>query len=221
MISAALFDMDGLMIDSDRVISRAYETVLKEYGKEPRLNARGIVHTPGISALDNWRNLAKIYGIDADINELANKKNRLHDEYVKQGIDAMPGLMELLPLLREHNVKMAIASSSRRELVETIVHQLGIQQYFDAIVAGGEVAHGKPAPDIFLAGAAKLDANPADCVVFEDAIDGVRAAKTGGMACIAIPAASDLDNADFQIADIVLPSLEKVTWEIIASLSNQ
>lgn len=222
MISAALFDMDGLMIDSDRTISRACETVLKEYGLEPQLNDRGIVHTPGISAVDNWRNLVKVYSIDADINELANRKNRLHTEYMKQGVDAMPGLMGLLPMLREHDIKMAIASSSKRELVKYVVSYLGIQQYFDEIVAGGEIPQGKPAPDIFLAAAVKLSVDPTDCVVFEDAIDGVRAAKAGGMACVAIPAKNDLlDDSDFEIADIVLPSLEKVNWEVIANLSNQ
>jgi len=218
MISAALFDMDGLMIDSDQIISRAYETVLKEYGKEPQFNSRGIVHTPGISAVDNWKNLVKVYGIDADINELAAKKNRLHVEYMKEGVNAMPGLMELLPTLREHNIKMAIASSSNRELVESVVQHLGIKQYFDAIVAGGEVPHGKPAPDIFLVAAANLEVAPEDCVVFEDAIDGVRAAKAGGMSCIAIPSLDNLDNPEFKIADAVLPSLGQVDWDTITKL---
>jgi len=220
MISAALFDMDGLMIDSDRAISRSYEAVLKEYGKEPQFNSRGIVHTPGISAVDNWKNLVKVYGIDADIAELADKKNRLHVEYMKEGVDAMPGLSELLQMLKEHDVKMAVASSSIRELVEHVVQQLGIQNYFEAIVAGGEVAHGKPAPDIFLAAAAKLGVTPADCIVFEDAVDGVHAAKAARMICIAVPASDNLDNPDFRIADATLPSLERVSWEIITNLSN-
>lgn len=218
MITAALFDMDGLMIDSDRVISRAYETILKEYGKKPRLNARGVVHTPGISAIDNWRNLVEMYDIDADIHQLADRKNRLHVKYMKQGVDAMPGLMELLPVLREHRVKMAIASSSIRELIEHVAEHLGIQRYFDAIVAGDEVSSGKPAPDIFLAAAAKLGVDPIECVVFEDAIDGVRAAKAAKMSCIAVPIASDLHNSNFHIADAVLPSLKEVDWRTVAQL---
>lgn len=220
MITAALFDMDGLMIDSDRIISRAYETVLKEYGKEPKYNSRGIVHTPGISAADNWRNLVKVYGIDADIGDLAERKNRLHVEYMKQGVDAMPGLVNLLKILQEHHIKMAIASSSRRELVEYAIKYLGIQDYFDGVVAGNEVPNSKPAPDIFLAAAKVLGTSPSSCVVFEDAISGVRAAKAGGFPCVAIPAKDELDNPDFQIADIILPSLSQVRWEVIKGLGE-
>ena len=80
------------------------------------------------------------------------------------------------------------------------------------------VARGKPAPDIFLAAAAKLSVNPTDCVVFEDAIDGVRAAKAAKMYCIAVPTQSDLENTDFQIADLVLSSLEEVDWSTITEL---
>ena len=84
------------------------------------------VHTPGISAVDNWRNLVAVYGIDADIKVLADKKNALHTEYVKKGVNAMPGLMKLLVILRDHDIKMAVASSSMRPLVEIVIKHLGI-----------------------------------------------------------------------------------------------
>lgn len=220
MILAALLDMDGLMIDSDKVISRSYETVLREHGKTPVLNSYGVVHTPGLNATDNWRNLAKVYGIDTGIEELADRKNRLHAEYLKRGVNAMPGLLNLLSMFSEHRIKMAIASSSKRDLVDQVTRHLKISQYFNAIVAGGEVSNGKPAPDIFLEAATKLGVNPLECVVLEDAIDGVRAAKAAKMTCIAVPSRANLNNTDFQIADIVLPSLEQVSWDVIKNLSS-
>lgn len=216
MIRAAIFDMDGLMIDSDAIISRSYELILMELGKEPILNERGVVHTPGISAVDNWKRLAEIYGIQADIEYLAQRKNQLHVELIKQGVDPMPGLFEVLGMFKDHGIKMAIASSSKQKLVEFVVDHLNIGKYFYAIVAGDDVANGKPAPDIFLAAAESLEVQPIDCVVIEDSINGVRAAKAAGMKCIAVPAKSDLDDPAFEVADMVAASLENVNWDAIA-----
>lgn len=220
MISTAIFDMDGLMIDSNPIISKAYATVLSDYSKVPRLNSRGLVHTPGISAKDNWLKLVAIYGIDAKIDELAEKKNRIQVELIKSGVTAMPGLIGVLNMLRGHNVKLAVASSSTRELIEIILKQHRIEQYFDTVVSGTEVLHGKPAPDIFLEAANNLDVRASNCVALEDAIDGIRAAKAAGMKCIAIPSAVDLNNTEFRTADLVLPSLDQVTWNTINKLDG-
>lgn len=211
--------MDGLMIDSNIVISRAYEAVLREYGVKPKRNDQGIVQTPGISAQDNWRNLVKIYGINEDVELLAYKKNQLQINFIKQGVNAMPGLVSLLDLLSEHQIQMAIASSSIREVVEDVIQQLKIEHFFTAIVAGGEVTHGKPAPDIFLAAAKKMLMDPDDCVAFEDAFDGVVAAKAAGMKCIAVPAKAEPEYPKFKKADIVLPSLGQVNWKMITKLA--
>lgn len=210
--------MDGLMIDSDRIISQSYETVLKEYGAEPKVNERGIVHTPGISALDNWRNLTETYGIEADIDELAEKKNRIHSELIMQGVDAMPGLYDILAMLDSHGIKMAIASSSRREVIEHVLAHLKITHYFEIIVAGSDVEHGKPAPDIFLKAAENLGVKPEDCVVLEDAVNGVRAAKAAKMKCIAVPAPAEIENPEFKVADLMAESLGDITWVNLAHL---
>jgi len=86
MILAALFDMDGLMIDSNPIISKSYEIVLKEYGKTPKLNEIGLTHTPGISAVDNWRKLIGLYGIEENFEVLAEKKNIIQKQLLMQGV---------------------------------------------------------------------------------------------------------------------------------------
>ena len=220
MIKAAIFDMDGLMIDSNPIISRAYEEVLRECGVDkPTYNMQGIVHTPGISAKANWSRLVNKYGITVDIEQLAHKKNRIQTKLIKEGVVAMPGLFSLLTLLSEHGVVMAIASSSKREIILEVTRQLNISRYFSVIVAGDEVSHGKPSPDIFLLAATKLSLKPDDCVVFEDAIDGVRAAKSAGMACIAISAIENLNDPDFSVANLVETSLEHITWSSIENIA--
>lgn len=221
MIEAALFDMDGLMIDSDSVISESYETVMKEYGKKPKLNERGIVHTPGISAIDNWKTLASTYKINEDISILVSKKSKLHESLIKKGVKSMPGLHELLILLKDKNIKIAIASSSKMSVIHSVVEHLDIQKYFDVIVSGEEVENGKPAPDIFLKAAHKLNVKPMRCVVLEDSINGVKAAKAGGMKCIAIPAPADFDNMIYDKATIKLHSLEDISWATIQNLSEK
>lgn len=210
-IRAALFDMDGLMIDSDRIISRSYETVLEKHGIKPKLNHRGIVHTPGISSRDNWIRLMQEYSFEADIDELIVRKTQLHTQFMKEGVDAMPGLFDVLKMLKERGIKMAIASSSTREIIDAAVKHLKIEDYFDAIVSGNEVNRGKPAPDIFLKAAEKLGVPPKECVVFEDAVSGVQAAKAAGMKCIAIPLPTKISNPEFAIADNIFPSLTSVS----------
>ncbi len=199
------------MIDSDRIISRSYETVLEEYGIKPKLNHRGIVHTPGISSRDNWTHLMQEYSFDVDIDELVARKTQLHTQFMKEGVDAMPGLLDALKILQEQGIKMAIASSSTREIIDAAIKHLRLEDYFDVIVSGNEVESGKPAPDIFLKTAEKLGIQPKECVVFEDAASGVQAAKAAGMKCIAIPLPTEISNPEFAIADSILPSLTSVS----------
>lgn len=217
MLKAALFDMDGLMIDTERLHHESFKAVLEEYGILPKTNKQGVIHISGISAEDNWNRFKQQYGLEENTDILTQKKNNLHYKFLKEKVTAMPGLRELLTKLRTHNYKMAIASSSIRSHIDLVVKTLNINDYFNAIVSGDEVSHSKPAPDIFLMAASKLGVTPQECVVFEDAMNGMKAANAAGMRVIVVPNPFT-SHEDFSSADKIVSSLNKVDIGLLLSL---
>ena len=217
MIEAVIFDMDGLMIDSEPIQSQSFETVLKEYGREPICDDQGIVQIVGVSARDNWSLLKKRYGIEEDIQILIEKKRAAYISLLRKGVVPMPGLSSLLDHLRDHQVKKAIGSSSSKEHIDLVVTQLNLQRDFDVLVSGEQIKRGKPAPDIFLEIASQLHVSPTDCIVLEDAFSGVEAGKNAGMKVIAVPNRFTARH-DFTRADKVVLSLQHVNWGMISSM---
>ncbi len=217
MIRAALFDMDGLMIDTERLHHESFKTVLEQHGIAPAPDARGVIHTSGISAEANWERFKKQYGFDADTRELTKAKNDAHRKLLKNKLKAMPGLLDLLRDLKANGYKIAIASSSIREHIDLVVDRLGMSDFFDAITSGDEVTNGKPAPDIFLKAAMKLNVKPVECVVLEDAMHGMLAGKAAGMHVVVVPN-EFTQNEDFSAADLRVSSLEDLNSEKLGTL---
>lgn len=209
--------MDGLMIDTERLHHESFKAVLEEYGITPQPNKQGVIHISGISAADNWDRFKQQYGFEEDTTVLSRKKNELHYKFLKDKVTAMPGLIDLLKLLRANKFEIGIASSSIRPHIDLVVKTLGISNYIGAIASGDEVTHSKPAPDIFLKAASKLGVSPKECVVFEDAMNGMKAAKAAKMRVIVVPNIFTL-HEDFTPADRVVPTLEKVNMEMLSSL---
>jgi beta-phosphoglucomutase family hydrolase len=218
MLRAVIFDMDGLMIDTERLHHESFKTVLEQHGITPVPNAMGVIHTSGISAEANWEHFKKEYALDADTEELTKAKNDAHLKLLKTKVEAMPGLLGLLKNLKANGYKVGIASSSIREHIDLVTDRLGIGGFFDAITSGDEVTNGKPAPDIFLKAATKLGAKPAECVVLEDAMNGMRAGKAAGMFVIVVPN-EFTKNEDFGMADLIVSSLADVNGEKLATLA--
>lgn len=218
MLRAVIFDMDGLMIDTEHLHHESFKTVLEQYGITPVPNAMGVIHISGISAEANWEHFKKQYGFSADTQELTKAKNDAHLKLLENKVEAMPGLLDLLKNLKANGYKVGIASSSIREHINLIVSRLGIADFFDAITSGEEVDNGKPAPDIFLKAAAKLGMNPAECVVLEDAMNGMRAGKAAGMYVIVVPNEFTQDE-DFSAADLRVSSLKEVNDERLVALA--
>jgi beta-phosphoglucomutase family hydrolase len=211
--------MDGLMIDTERLHHESFKTVLEQYGITPVPNARGVIHISGISAEANWKHFKKQYDLSANTQDLTRAKNEAHLRLLQDKVEAMPGLMDLLKNLKADGYKMGIASSSIREHIDLVVDRLGIANYFDAITSGEEVANGKPAPDIFLKAAAKLDVDPAQCIVLEDATNGMRAGKAAGMYVIVVPNEFTQDE-DFSAADLRLSSLEEIDSVTLTTIAS-
>ena len=206
MIKAVIFDMDGVIVDSELIQSEAYETVLKKYGKEPILNEVGIVHTVGIKEKENWEILKKKYELEKNTELLMSERSVVYLDLLKQNTKPMKGVLELIKLLKEKNITMAVASSSVMEHIKTVLSTLEIESHFEVVVSGQFVERGKPFPDINLEAARQMRVEPEECLVLEDAQSGVEAAKNGGMKVVAVPneftKSHDLSKADYIITDL-------------------
>lgn len=208
-LQAIIFDMDGLMIDSEPLHSRSLEIVLNKYGIKPRLNKYGIVQTLGIGVPSNWEKLKKEYKLKASVKKLTEEKHAAYEKLIPR-IKPMPGLIPLLRDLRKSNLKMAVASGESLKNIKTILTRLKIDNYFEAMVSGEEVKQPKPAPDIFLEAAGHLAIDPKSCLVLEDAPSGITAAKTADMKAVALLTEFNHQNA-FKNADAVYKSLSEIT----------
>ncbi|WP_256775159.1 MULTISPECIES: HAD family phosphatase [unclassified Stenotrophomonas] len=181
---AVIFDMDGLMIDSERVSVECWSQAAQERGLpfEDGFWLRMV----GLGDRDCERLLLE--RIDAD--QVAALFARCHDLYEQRthaGLPLRPGILELLQLLREHDVPRAVATSTRQPRASRKLAASGLLDFFDVVVTSSDVAHPKPAPDIYLLAAQKLGKVPARCLALEDSPAGIRAAVGAGMTAIQVP----------------------------------
>ncbi len=204
MIDAIIFDMDGLMVDSEPVSRRAWDRLLSAYGHvlDDAVYARMIGHRIDSSA----HMVRDAYGLPLDVETIIVRKNALYLEAIDAHIPVMPGLFELHAAIRVRGLPWGVATSSSRPHAEHILARLGLLAACGALAAGDEVAHGKPAPDLYLLAAARLGVEPGRCLALEDSGPGCQAAAAAGMRAIAVPnaatAASDFSAAHFRYASL-------------------
>lgn len=212
-IRAVIFDMDGVLCDSEPLINLAAITMFRELGVE----AAPEDFLPFVGAGEDryLGGVAEKHGQAIDLPEAKRRTYEIYLGLVPERLQAFPGAVELVRECRNAGWKIAIASSADRIKVEANLRKIGLPpETWDAIVTGEDVAARKPAPDIFLAAATGIGLTPADCVVVEDAVHGIEAAKTAGMRCVAVAqtfAAEKLGGAD-----LVLSSMREVTLENLA-----
>ena len=194
MIRAFIFDMDGLLVETESIHMRAFEQWLGSKGiKPPAGYTKRLV---GASIADNIAMLQRDLGLAGDARSLARERNDVYLRMLAASeIKPLPGVRELLAFAEERGLLKAVCSSSDREQLDIVLPRvlasLGKdatpQEYFDAVVSGEGMKHLKPAPDIYLSCAAALDAAPRQCLAFEDSLAGARSAAAAGMAVIAAP----------------------------------
>lgn len=213
--SAALWDVDGVIIDSSEQHRLAWEALAREqgfpYSDEAFWAGFGMRNSDTIPLMFGVRDPARIAA-------LSDRKEALYRALLAREAKALPGARELLAALRAAGYRQALGSSAPEANIEAIIRLLGIGPSLDGFISGEQVAHGKPAPDIFLAGAALLGVAPTRCVVFEDAPAGVAAARAGGMRCIAVRRAGQPDAPGLEAADQVVDSLRDLTVGAIDQL---
>lgn len=199
MIEAVLFDMDGLMFDTERLWDTLWEPACQALGVPmPEDTESFYASGRGLAGQYLQEHVHK-YFPQVDPQKMLDKIWQIGDERFAQGVPCKPGLKELLALLEERGLPRIVASSSPRNMIEQNLQTTGTARYFHDIVCGADVEHSKPAPDIFLEAARRLGLDIRDCLVLEDSYNGVRAGHAAGAVTIMVP---DLAQPDEEIRQL-------------------
>lgn len=215
MTAGALFDWDGVIIDSSAQHEESWEMLAAEIGKplppDPFVRGFGMKNQVIIPRILGWTE------DPGEIHQWSLRKEALYREIIRErGIQPLPGVHDLLRRLQEHGVPCSVASSTHRENIEVIFDAIGLRPYFQAVVTAEDVSHGKPDPEVFLLGARRIDRPPGRCVVFEDAHVGIEAGLAAGARVIAVATTNRIE--DLGKAHLAVRSLEEVSWDVFASL---
>ena len=187
MVQGVIFDMDGLMFDTERLWDTLWEPTCREMGVAMpadadafRASGRGLA---GQALAEHIRE----YFPTADPQKMLQTAWRLADELFAKGVPCKPGLFELLDVLEERGIPRIVASSSPRSMILQNLSTTGAGRYFAQVVCGADVEHSKPAPDIFLLAASRLGVDIHRCLVLEDSLNGLRAARASGAVSVMVP----------------------------------
>jgi HAD superfamily hydrolase (TIGR01509 family) len=213
VIDAVVFDMDGVIVDSEQVWDDVRENYTHDVGG--RYTASATRDMMGMSSLEWSRYMAEVLGvpgtpeeINAAVVALMLERYGESPPLISGAVDAVRRIAARWPL--------AIASSSNPELIEVVLRSAGLQDAFPVLVSSQEVARGKPAPDVYLEAARRLDVAPARCAAVEDSHNGIRAAKAAGMRVLAVPNPHfPPDDEALRQADVVLGAVSELTPELV------
>lgn len=215
MIKAVIFDMDGVMIDSEPLWEKTERILLAKRGIDYNPTYRDKI--VGLNQNDSGRLMKETFNLIETVEEIiAERIEILLDLYEKE-LELMPGLLPILKGLKESEFLLALASSSPIRVINFVLDKFSLMEFFSVVVSGDFIELGKPHPDIYIYTAKRLGIAPRECVVIEDSINGVKAAKGAGMICIAVPD-KRLEQREFQIADLVVDSLGMISVEAIKNL---
>lgn len=211
---ACIFDLDGVIVDTVPAHYVAWKAMADELNIP--FSEEDNEHLKGLSRTESMLKILELGNVTKSENEIADyttRKNNIYVEIISKMThqDILPGVLDFIQQLKDNGIATAIGSSSKN--TPTILKAVGLDTTFDAIVDGNQVTHSKPDPEVFLKGAAKLGVKPEECVVLEDAISGVEAAKRGGMKCVGVG-----DPSVLGAADVIVPDLTKMNLGILRNL---
>lgn len=213
---AVIWDMDGVIADTGQYHLSAWQEAFQKRGV--RFTEEDFRHNFGQRNDTIIRNTLGEQVAQTEIDAVAKEKEETFRKLVGQNIKPLPGAVELIKSLRGHGFKMALASSAPLENIRLITGGLGISDYFHTIVTGRDVTEGKPSPQGFLLAAQRLGVEPKNCIVIEDSVAGVAAAKRAGMHCLATT--NTHPRRSLKQADLIVDTLEAVTANHLEQLLN-
>ena len=173
MKNGAIFDMDGLLFDTEQLYQKYWLEVADEFG---------VARNPELG-----KACCGTSGENIDAAAYSDRVVELATKAMERELVAMPGVKEILEFFHQHRIPMAVASGSPTYTIEGNLSRTGLRKYFDALIGSEQISNGKPAPDIFLLAAEKIHLPAADCYVFEDGFNGIRAAAAAGCTAVMIP----------------------------------
>jgi beta-phosphoglucomutase family hydrolase len=207
MIRAVIFDMDGVIAETEYVHIEAEKQTMLKYGV--RISEDELHEYTGTTAKLMFTELIKKYGLDATFEEMFIVKEKILFELMEKGVQPTKGVVDLLLELRKRKIKLAVASSSHRKMIEYVLKTLKITGLFESVVGAEDIERSKPDPEIFQVSAKRLEVKPEKCLVVEDSRLGVEAAKSAGMKCLGYVNPSS-GKQDLSKADIVTHDFRKL-----------
>ncbi len=217
MLRAAIYDMDGLLLDSEPYWVEAEVQVLGDVGVP--LTAELARETTGMrldEAVAHWYRRFPWKGLPPEqvLARLTDAAHRL----ILAHAEAKPGVPQSLRVFASRGMRLALASSSPLSLIHRVVEKLGLLGQFELTVSAEGEAHGKPHPAVYLTCARRLGVSPQECVALEDSVNGLTSARAAGMHVIAVPEAAHREDARFQLADVVVNSLLEIDARLLDGL---
>ena len=215
MIKGLIFDMDGVLIDSEPLYKKLNDELFKELGFS--LTDEEYAQFVGTTDEKMLSDLKERFSLQRSVNDMNRLREEIHMQYFRSAaLSPMNYLLDLLNWAKERKLKLAVASSTDEKFVLLILEKIGIINYFQTVVCGNQINHSKPAPDIFLKAAKELELNPEECIVIEDSENGVKAGLSAGMHVIGFQ--SDDGSQNLSEAHTRVHSLKEVKKKIIEEL---
>lgn len=212
-IDLFIFDMDGLIFETEKLYLKFLPEVMKQLGYTPDINT--INQTIGMNLSSMKQLYENKYGKDFPFATLSEKVyEKLIDHNEKYGLELVPGVLDVLNYLHDKGKKCVIASSSGIDIIKKYIKKNNLEKYFCDYTAGNEITHGKPNPEIFLLAARKQNVNPNNCIVFEDSYNGIRAGVNANMHTIMIPNVQKANAEMENISSLILKNIKEILMYI-------
>ena len=205
-LNTVIFDMDGLLIDSEPLWKQAADELFLNYGKQ--LTAKEYAITTGLRTKEFLEHWFRYFNLPAtELNGAEQKVVSRVIALVKQKGRPMPGVSHIINFFLEQNFKIGLASSSPHDLINIVIDMLGIRNYLQDISSAADLAYGKPHPEVYLNCAEKMGVLPVQCVCFEDSFNGMIAAKAAKMKCVIVPSLHENKRPVWEAADLKISTL--------------
>jgi beta-phosphoglucomutase len=214
MIKGVLFDMDGVLVDSEPYICKAAIMMFEELGV--KVMPEDFQPFVGMGENRYIGGVAEKHGVDVDIEKVKARTYEIYELIVRGNLSPLPGVHEFISECRKRGFRLALATSADRVKMEVNLKEIGLSQsLFRAVVTGLDVMNKKPFPDIYIRAAENIGLDPQECLVVEDAVSGVKAAKSAGCKCLGVTssfAATVLKEADWICGSLLNAPQEAINW---------